>query len=289
MRVLVTGGTGFVGKALVPALADASHEITVVSRTPAKAREQFAGRAKACSVEDLPEAFDAVINLAGSTLDKRWTPAVKREMHESRVDYTRQIRRAAEERGARIFISASGTGIHGDRGDEILTEASSPGDDMLAKLCVDWEAAAQSEKMRVAIVRTSPVLHRDGGALGAMIPIFKLFLGGRLGNGRQWWPWIQRDDIVAIYRWALENEHVVGPVNGTSPNPVTNAEFTRALGRALGRPTVFPAPGFVLKLMLGEMAEMVLTSERVLPARTQQLGYQFKYPELDAALKASLA
>jgi uncharacterized protein len=288
MHVLVTGGTGFIGKALVPELLDAGHTVSVVSRDPQLVFELYKGRATGCGMDDLPHGLDAVINLAGAPINKRWTEAYKATLRESRVDLTRKVREAARERGARVFISGSAIGIYGDRSDEELTEDSPPGEGFLADLGREWEAAAQDDAMRVAVVRTGLVLHGSGGMLKEVLLPFKLGLGGRLGSGRHWWSWIHRDDIAGIFKFALENEQVSGVLNGVAPNPVTNADFTRALGRALKRPTILPAPRIALQALFGKMSSIMFESQRVLPARTQELGYEFKYPGLDEALQAAL-
>jgi uncharacterized protein len=287
MHIVVTGGTGFIGSTLVPKLQQAGHSVTVVTRDVEAAKRKL-GDIAACTLESLPDSFDGAINLAGSPIDKRWTEVRKRELRESRVETTRRIREAAEQRGARFLISGSALGYYGDRGDEVLSEASPPGEGFLSEVGVAWEAAAQSSTLRVAVVRTGLVLHRDGGALKEMLLPFKLFVGGRLGSGRHWWSWIHRDDICGIFKWAAESEQVSGALNGASPNAVTNAEFTKALGKALGRPAIFPAPAPMLRLVFGEMSEILLASQRAAPVRTLELGYQFKYPDLDAALKAAL-
>ncbi len=288
MHVLVTGGTGFIGSALVPRLLEAGHVVTVVSRSPARAIDQFGKRIKACTLEDLPDSFDAVVNLAGASIDRRWSEAYKRELRDSRVLVTRQIREAAEQRGASTFVSGSAIGYYGNRGDEELKEDAAPGDDFLSQLSIDWEAAAQSDKLRVAIVRTSVVLHRSGGALKQMMLPFKLCLGGRIAHGRQWWSWITLEDIARLFQWALESDQASGVLNGAAPAPARNRDFTRALGRALGRPTPFPVPRLALRLLLGEMADMLLYSQRVLPARTTKLGFNFQHPGLDQAMNYAL-
>jgi uncharacterized protein (TIGR01777 family) len=233
-------------------------------------------------METLPEKFDTVINLAGATLNRAWTAAYKRELTDSRVETTRKLREAAERRGATAFISASGAGYYGERGAEPCTEDMPAGYDFLATLCVEWEAAAQSDKLRVALIRTAMVMHPDGGALKVMIPIFRWCLGGRLGTGRQYWSWIHRD-----YIFALEND-VRGPINGAAPSPVTNGEFTRILAETLHRPVSLPVPKLALRALYGERSDMLLHGQRLNAERVLKLGFQFRYPDLPAALDAGI-
>ncbi|MCB9932400.1 MAG: TIGR01777 family protein [Planctomycetes bacterium] len=287
MHVVVSGGTGFIGSHLVKHLVGRGHSVTVISRSPAKVAGMFDGKAAGCTLETLPAAFDGVVNLAGATLDRRWNAAWKQEIVDSRVEVTRSLCEAATARGAKSFVSGSAIGYYGDRGDEPCTEETAPGDDFLAELCVKWEAAAQCEGLSVATVRTGLVLHRSGGALAVMLPYFKWLLGGRLGSGRQYWSWVHLDDIVALFTFALEKQ-LSGPLNGAAPNPVTNREFTRALARAVHRPVSLPVPEFALRLLYGEMADMLLLGQKVLPERTQSLGFEFKYTQLDKALHAAL-
>jgi len=287
MHVVVSGGTGFIGKHLVKHLLGRGHSVSVISRSPQQVAGMFDGKAAGCTLETLPAAFDGVINLAGATLDKRWTAARKREIVDSRVELTRALSEAAASRGARAFVSGSAIGYYGERGDQPCTEDTAPGSDFLAEVCVKWEQAAMRDDLRVALIRTGLVVHRSGGALAVMLPLFKWLLGGRLGSGRQYWSWIHVDDIVALLTFALENE-VSGPLNGAAPNPVTNREFTRALAKAVHRPVSLPVPEFALRLLYGEMADMLLHGQKVLPERTQSLGFQFKYTELDKALHAAL-
>ena len=287
MHVLVSGGTGFIGAHVVRYLLQREHVVTVVSRNLEKVGSMFGGKALGCTLDKLPAAFDAVINLAGETLDHRWTKTAKREIVDSRINVTTQLRKTAEQSGAKTFISGSAIGYYGNRGDEICTEDSTPGTDFLADLSVRWEEAAQSDAMRVAIIRTGLVLHRSGGALKVMLPFFKWFMGGRMGNGRQYWSWIHLDDIVELFAFALLND-ISGILNGTAPNPSTNREFTIELAKAVHRPVMPPAPAFGLRLLYGQMADMILNGQNVLPQRTQELGFEFKYPELAPALQAAL-
>lgn len=287
MHVVVSGGTGFIGKHLVKHLLGRGHSVSVISRSPDKVAGMFDGKATGCTLETLPAKFEGVINLAGATLDKRWTAARKREILDSRVEVTRTLSEAAAARGARAFVSGSAIGYYGERGDEPCTEETAPGSDFLADVCVKWEQAAQRDDLRVAMVRTGLVVHRSGGALAVMLPLFRWLLGGRLGNGRQYWSWVHVDDIVALFTFALEND-VSGPLNGAAPNPVTNREFTRALAKAVHRPVSLPVPSFSLRLLYGEMADMLLHGQKVLPERTTSLGFEFKYTQLDKALHAAL-
>lgn len=287
MHVVVSGGTGFIGKHLVKHLLGRGHSVSVISRDPQRVAGMFDGKAAGCTLETLPAKFEGVINLAGATLDKRWTAARKREILDSRVEVTRTLSEAAAARGARAFVSGSAIGYYGERGDESCTEETAPGSDFLADVCVKWEQAAQRDDLRVALVRTGLVVHRSGGALAVMLPLFRWLLGGRLGNGRQYWSWVHVDDIVALFTFALEND-VSGPLNGAAPNPVTNREFTRALAKAVHRPVSLPVPSFSLRLLYGEMADMLLHGQKVLPERTTSLGFEFKYTQLDNALHAAL-
>jgi uncharacterized protein (TIGR01777 family) len=244
---------------------------------------------------DLPrhlEGVDAVINLAGEGLaDKRWTDSRKESIRRSRVLATRTLVRAvaACAHPPRVFVSGSAIGYYGPRRDEPVTEADAPGSDFLASVCVDWEKEAQpvaSSSTRLIIVRTGLALAGDGGALAKMVLPFKLGLGATLGPGDQYMPWIHVDDWTAMVWWGIENERATGALNATAPEPVTNRVFTRTLGRVLNRPAVLHAPSFVLQAAMGEMSAMLLTGQRVLPARAEQLGFHFKYRLLEPALRS---
>jgi uncharacterized protein (TIGR01777 family) len=297
MRVVVTGATGFVGRPLVRALLDAGHAVTAWTRDPARAAEalpaacavaRWDGAAAAAGLR----AAHAVVHLAGAGIaERRWTAAHKRAVHESRVAGTRALVRgiAALPPAERpqTLVGASAIGWYGDRGDEVLDESSPPGRGFLPDVCRAWEAetlAARDLGLRVVVLRTGVVLGARGGALRAMLPPFRLGVGGRLGSGRQWMSWIHLDDLVGLYRFALEHAALGGVVNAVAPAPVTNAEFTRALARALGRPAVLPVPALALRVALGEASALLLESQRVLPAAARAAGFAFRHPELSGAL-----
>ena len=301
MNVLVTGATGFIGSRLCEALVADGHEPVALSRNPegAQRRVSALADAHAWSPMDGPpplEAFDgvdAVVHLAGESVSGRWTVDKKRAIRESRVQGTRHLVDALEqlETKPKVLVSASAVGLYGDRGDAELTETAEPGSDFLAQVCVDWEGEAQrAEALGVRVVnpRIGIVLGPNGGALQAMLTPFKLGVGGPLGSGQQWWPWVHRADVVGIIRHAIEHDDLQGPVNATAPSPTRQRDFAKALGRVMGRPAFMPAPAFALKLLLGEFSQELLGSQRVLPERAQAAGYAFQYPELEPALRAIL-
>jgi len=293
MRVLVTGGTGFIGRALCSRLAEGGHEAVVLSRS-ANAAVPGATRVVS-SLEGLDAGdFDAAINLAGAPIaDGRWTEARKKLLIDSRVKTTAALvgwmGRSGSPPG--VLLSASAVGYYGEQGEEVVTEDTKPVPGFTHDLCAAWEAEARKAEAlgtRVCFVRTGVVLDRDGGALAKMLPAFKLGLGGRLASGQHWFPWIHRDDMVSIYLWLLERSASRAAYNASAPNPVTNAEFTRALAAALGRPAIFPMPGVALQLLFGEMSEILLASDRMVPRRLLEEGFQFRYPQVGPALKAIL-
>jgi uncharacterized protein (TIGR01777 family) len=275
----------------------------VLSRDPQRARDALSSANATVGGWDAHspppnEAFagvDAVIHLAGDPVaDRRWDESKRREIRDSRVLGTRFLVEALAAMPTRpkVLVSASAVGYYGDRGDETLDEQSPPAGDFLAQVCVDWEREAMRAEtfgMRVARVRIGVVLGRGGGALAKMLTPFRLGLGGRLASGRQWMPWVHLDDVVGILLHAATNESVTGPINATAPTLVTNAEFTQALARALHRPAMFPMPGFMLKLIMGEFGEIVLASQKVIPAVAQRTGYSFQHPEIGPALAAIVA
>lgn len=293
MHVLVTGGTGFVGQALCPALLARGWRVSVLSRNRARVAQRLPTGVN--GVERLDElapgpALDGVINLAGENLGEgRWTAARKQRFRDSRVGGARALVQfmAGLAPRPRVLVSASAIGWYGARDDTPLAEDAAPGSGFQNELCHAWEAEAQTAEalgVRVCRARIGVVLGAGGGALARMLPPFRLGLGGPVGDGRQWMSWIHRDDLVALLIWLLEQETARGAYNATAPEPVRNGVFAQALGRALRRPARLPMPGPVLRLLLGEMAELVLTGQRVLPERASAQGFRFQYPQLDAAL-----
>lgn len=303
MRVFVTGGTGLVGKRLVYQLLERKKEVVVLSRRPAVARETFGSKctvvegdpAQAGPWQDSVRDCDAVIHLAGESIfGRRWSEDFKQQLRDSRIKGTTNVVEAlakqptAANGSPKVLVSASAIGFYGPHADEELTEEAGPGDDFLARLCIDWEKAAKAAEprgIRVAIVRVGVVLDKEGGALTKMLTPFKMFAGGPIGSGKQWVSWIHHEDLVGILTLPLENVSACGPLNGTAPQPLTNKEFGHALGRALGRPSFMPTPVFALRLMLGEVADVITTGQRVVPKRSLGFGYNFKFPQIDAALK----
>ena len=293
MRVLLAGGSGFLGRALQSTLRAHGHSVAVLTRTPRPgATDQIAWKpdGTAGAWAQSLEGADALVNLAGEGIaDRRWSVARKQALRSSRILSTRSLVAALRQvsRPPAVFTSGSAVGYYGPRGDELLTEASPPGTDFLATLCVDWEREAEpaAALTRVAIVRSGLVLHPEGGALRSMLPPFRFGIGGRLGSGDQYMPWIHRADWVALVEWIITTDVSHGAFNGTAPPPVTNAEFSRALGRALRRPAIFPVPGFALRAMVGELADSLLTGQRAVPARAEALGFRFGFPSLDEALR----
>ena len=297
MRIVIAGGSGFLGSALTDALTHENHDVTVLTRA---ARGPNAGTARVSYRTWTPNgqtgpwaeavtAADAVVNLAGESIAaKRWSPAQKQRIRDSRLQATRSLAAAIREAERKpVLISGSAVGFYGDRGEEPLNEASPPGTDFLAGVAQEWEAAANvvAPLTRVACIRTGIVLDRRGGALPKMLPPFMFFVGGPLGTGDQYMPWIHKTDWVRLVVWAIITDTTRGPINATGPAPVTNREFSKALGRAMGKPSVLPAPAFALRLALGEMADaLLLGGQRALPVRASDLGFVFRFPNVDAAL-----
>lgn len=292
MKITISGASGLIGRRLLKTLSG-GHTLQVLSRhagtnmpggikvfpwDPAK------GEPPSQSLDDV----DAVIHLAGEPVAQRWSDDVKRRIRDSRVTGTRNLVQAIAKlaRKPSVLLCSSAIGYYGSRGDDMLAESATSGSGFLAELCVEWEKeamAAEKLGLRVVRMRTGIALDSRGGALQRMLPPFKMGLGGKLGDGKQWMSWIHIDDLVGLYRFALDNP-VQGAVNGVAPYPVTNGDFTKALAAALHRPALFPAPPFALKLMFGEMAEVLLASQRVQPKQAESMGYRFRFPQLEPAL-----
>jgi uncharacterized protein (TIGR01777 family) len=303
MRVTLTGATGLIGTTLVAALVGDGAEVTVLSRSPERATARLGVPAVGWDPLSEPapkqalEGRDAVVHLAGENVAQRWSANAKRAIRESRTLGTRHLVEglsACASGGGRpaALVSASAIGYYGPHGEEPLDEEAPPGCDFLAQVCVAWETqarAAQELGLRTVQVRTGVVLDPRGGALAKMLPPFRMGVGGPVAGGRQYVSWIHVDDLVGLIRAALSDERWLGPVNGTAPEPVTNRELSRALGRALHRPALLPVPGAALGLLYGEMAQIVTAGARVLPAKPLMLGYEFRHPHLDEALGAALS
>jgi len=303
VKVTVTGATGTLGRTVVAALQARGDEVTALSRDAAAAREKLGQRVRALEWKapksELPPAAalsgqDAVVHLLGEPVAQRWSDHAKSEIRDSRVLATRNLVAALREldEAARpgVLVSQSATGWYGPRGDERVTEGEPAGADFLARVCVEWEAEARkAEELgpRVALTRTGVVLSEDGGALEKMLPAFKLGVGGPVAGGGQYVPWIHAEDIVGALLFCLDTEAATGPLNLTAPEPVTNKELSKALGSVLHRPSAAPVPGLAIKALYGEMASIVTTGVRAVPARLQELGYEFRQPDLEPALRAA--
>ncbi len=296
-RVLITGVTGFVGRALAEALAGEGWEVHGVSRDPLGARAAVPALAAARRPDDVDGAlltdFTAVVHLAGEPVAGRWTQAKKRRIEDSRVDGTRAIVDAIEAADPRpeVLVSASAMGFYGPRGEDELTEQEPPGDDFLAQVCVGWEREAMRAEglgVRVVTPRIGLVLGPGGGALEAMLPLFKAGLGGRIGSGRQWWSWIHLDDLVRLIVSALKDDAMRGAYNAVAPEPIRQADFAKVLAKVLGRPAFVPAPAFALKAITGGFASELLASRRLLPTRARQAGFGFRHGDLEAALRTAV-
>ena len=305
MKIVIAGGSGFLGAPLAEMYAEEGHDVRVLTRSlmagdtrhdpgtgvPGITKVGWKPDGKSGPWASALDSADALINLAGESIAaKRWTPQRKAILRDSRLLATRSLTSAlaSSARPPAVFISGSAVGYYGPSGSDPKSEEALPGSDFLAQLCEDWEAAALSvsrPETRTVILRTGIVLEKSGGALPQMMRPFRFFAGGRLGSGLQYISWIHRLDWIEIVRWIVVTPEITSTVNATAPHPVPNREFARALGRALHRPSLLPAPGFALKLVLGEMAESILTGQRVLPARAQRHGYHFRYPEIDQAFR----
>jgi hypothetical protein len=301
MRVTITGATGLIGSALVAKLRERGDDVTVLTRDPQRARERLGGGVTAVpwdpgSGPAPAEALagrDGVVHLAGENIAQRWTKAAKQRIVASRERGTRNLvdGLAAADPRPRVLVSSSGVGYYGFRGDEPLDEQAPLGNDFLAGVVAVWEREADraaASGVRVVKLRTGVVLDAHGGALSKMLPPFKAGVGGPVAGGRQYLPWIHLDDVVAMIIQALEDEDWSGPINACAPEPVTNAEFSKALGRSLHRPAVAPVPALALRALYGEMADLVVYGQRAIPRRALELGYAFRHPDLDEALRSAL-
>lgn len=294
MKILLTGGTGFIGKELCNRLLQQGHKLTVLSRKPDQVSTLCGASVKAIKhLDDIDTQthFDAIINLAGAGIvDARWSSKRKQILLDSRIKTTAQLISyiATAPIKPKILVSGSAIGYYGNQGDTELDENASARDDFAHRLCAKWESTAkqaQDHGVRVCLLRTGLVIGNDGGFLSRMLPPFKLGLGGRLGNGKQWMSWIHRNDIISIIELLLNTTTLAGAFNATAPNPVTNMNFSRCLAKVLKRPALLPVPELILKLLLGEMSELLLGGQRVLPIRVQQENFKFEFSTLEAALQ----
>ena len=302
MKVLVTGASGFVGRRVVSQLLQRKHQVVVLTRSVAKAAVACGAECKYVQWGDthspVPaqafEGVDAVINLMGENIgEKKWDDTQKKKIYDSRITGTRMLIEgmSALPKKPSVLVNASAIGIYGARGEEALDENASTGEGFLASVCKDWEAEAvkaRSLGMRVVLMRTGVVFGKNGGALKKMLPVFKLGLGGKLGSGKQYMSWIHVDDLASMYVQAVEDNTMNGQYNAVSPYPITNAEFTKTLGKTLGRPTLFPAPAFVIQKALGEMSTIVLEGQKVLPSKFKEKKFQFRSASLEKTLKESI-
>ena len=298
MKIVISGATGFIGSILTDRLWDQYHDLTLLSRRPPAETDVTKKRWFAWQPglggewEGAVDGADGIINLAGEPIaEKRWSEAQKEKLRSSRLVATRSIVHAIAkaERKPKFLINASAVGYYGPRGDEVITESAGPGQDFLARLCVEWEdeaKKAESLGVRVALLRTGIVLAKGKGALAKMTPPFKMFFGGPLGRGQQWMPWIHIDDEIGLISYLIENEAARGAFNGTAPNPVTMNEFSKLLGDVLNRPSWVRVPSSVLTAMVGEMSDMLLNGQRAVPDAAVKLGYAFNYPHLSEALRS---
>ncbi|OGW84578.1 MAG: TIGR01777 family protein [Omnitrophica bacterium RIFCSPHIGHO2_02_FULL_46_11] len=300
MKIIVTGASGFIGRALCEALLNRGEDLILLTRASSKAPRHSKASVVVWNPEDSDsivneiDGSDAVINLAGEpVIGKRWTNDQKQKILESRVHATKIIANSIKKatHKPKVLINASAVGYYGPHGNEVLDEETGPGNDFLAEACKTWEAHAMRVEdfgVRVVRLRIGIVLSRGGGALQIMIPPFKMFLGGWLGSGNQWMSWIRRSDLVRLVLFCLDHPEAKGAINAVAPQPVTNKVFSMVLAQVLSKPCLFPVPGFALKMFMGEVADMLLTGQRVSPKKAQSLGFSFQYPELRRALGSTL-
>jgi len=295
MKTFITGGTGFVGRHLTHFLLDKGHQVIATGLRLTQDiihHDRFeylsADTTQPGSWQEALIDVDTVINLAGKTIFNRWSKSYKQEIYDSRILTTRNLVEALPKKEGINFFSTSAVGYYGDGGDETLSEDAANGEDFLAHVSVDWEEAANAalgKGARVAILRFGIVLGNSGGALAKMLPAFKSFAGGPLGSGKQWFPWIHMEDLLAALEFVMRNKEVQGPLNFCAPHPVRNRDLAKALGKILGRPSVMPAPAFMIRMVMGEMGTALLASQRVVPDKLLSHGFNFQYPEIQDALK----
>jgi uncharacterized protein (TIGR01777 family) len=296
MKFLITGGLGFVGANLSQYLLDKGHAVIAVGRAASQNRIT-ADRYQYISADttrpgDWQKALgeaDAVVNLVGKSIFKRWSKSYKKQIYDSRILSTRNVVDALPADKSVVLCSASGAGYYGNRGDDLLKEDEKPGNDFLASVSVDWEAQAlkgTARGIRVVLMRFGVVLGKGGGALAKMMPAFKYFAGGPIGSGNQWFPWMHLTDLMAAILFVCEHSQVSGPLNFCAPNPVRNRELAKTLGQALGRPAIMPAPAFMVRAVLGEFANVLLEGQRAIPARLLSNGFEFRYPDIKTAIQA---
>jgi len=295
MHILITGASGFVGSHLSQALIDKNRQVTGIGTSPDHLLAQHDGftwisadTTQPGPWQDAVPRADVIVNLAGRTIFNRWTKAYKKQMQDSRILTTRNLVAALPPDGDSVFLSTSAVGLYGSRGDDILTEDTPAGDDFLAALSIDWEneaRQAEAKGARVALMRFGVVLAAGGGALGKMVPAFRMFAGGPVGNGRHWFPWIHMSDLIGAIEFLISREDLKGPFNFAAPGQIRNVDFARTLGKNLGRPAVMPAPAFMLRLLLGEMGNTLLSSQRAVPDRLTRAGFDFQFPDAAAALE----
>ena len=296
MKIVITGGSGFVGTRLSDFLLSRGFRAIALGRSAGKHRISHASfnyvsadTTQPGKWQDELEDADAVVNLAGTSIFKRWTSSNKQQIYDSRILTTRNVVSALPPGKRIVLCSASGAGYYGDRRDDSLKEDEKPGDDFLAGVSVDWESEAlkaDSQDVRVVVMRFGVILGKSGGAMAKMIPAFKLFVGGSMGSGQQWFPWMHLDDLTSAIQFILENDQIRGPVNFCAPNPARYREMAKALGEALNRPAIMPAPAFMIRLAMGEFGNVFLASQRILPDKLVKNGFSFKYPDIKDAIRA---
>ena len=298
MKILITGALGFVGSNLSDYLLDQGHMVIGVGRAAAQNRIRSdryqyisADTTQPGNWQQALSEVDGVVNLAGTSIFTRWSAKEKKAIYNSRILTTRNLVEALPAGGAVTLCSASGAGYYGNRGDDLLKEDEKPGADFLASVSVDWEAAAlkaSEQGLRVALMRFGVVLGKSGGALAKMIPAFKFFMGGPLGSGTQWFPWIHLADLMAAILFIFETPQIKGPLNFCAPHAITNRELAKAIGAVLGRPAVLPVPAFMIRMVLGEFGNVLLYSQRCIPDKLLSNGFQFKYPDIKSAIQAAV-